>query len=665
MRGNGGQVILACLHKRRSSAPLWADNETTVDLLGVRHLVTAVRETVLDPRLLPVTVGVFGGWGSGKSSLLAMVREELEDEEDVLCISFNGWLFEGYEDAKSALMATILDEVRQRRKLGPKAQALLARLMARVNWFRLAALAGKGAVTLAAGDPGVAATLLPFGTFAKDVSMEVAKDLDPDELEKVFKDAPDEPTQTVRGFRKDFVELLESTNIKTLVVFIDELDRCLPDTVVETLEAIRLFLFADSTAFVIGADERLVEHAVHKRLAHEGQHPGSSRDYLEKMVQVPFRIPSLGPSEIETFMNLLFAELHLGEEEFTSLVGRPPGLTLGEYGEVRFSYSEAQALLVSVPSSLSEGFVLAQQLAPVLTTVLDGNPRQTKRFLNALFLRLRLAQLREIELRESVLGKLMLLEYFKSESFRELGGLYRDEVLRAPSLEMLEKRASLLPEVAALPNEGDKKKVRSGTKPRTSAVAKEDSAAMVLAAPLEKWLNDDWLRNWLTLEPSLASVDLRPYFYIAREQVGTMTSRLVEISPRAHASLVQLRSDSESVRIAGAKAAGELSPANVAGVFQTLTAEAQAADELEAGQPPLASLFALVESRDDLSSELLGFLESQPAARLPIAVVPALWSSIRQSAPERGSELLERWANTEENSKLAQAAKAQLAQNAK
>src|SRR5687767_14938873 len=115
---------------------MWSDNETPIDLLGFQHLVTAVTSIVRRPDLLPATIGVFGDWGSGKSSLLKMVSEQLAKDENTLVLSFNGWLFEGFEDAKSALMGTILDEIATRKNLAPKAKQRVTRLLKRVNWFR-------------------------------------------------------------------------------------------------------------------------------------------------------------------------------------------------------------------------------------------------------------------------------------------------------------------------------------------------------------------------------------------------------------------------------------------------------------------------------------------------------------------------------------------------
>jgi hypothetical protein len=105
-------------------------------------------------------------------------------------------------------------------------------------------------------------------------------------------DVPPDPT--LQGFRKQFAEIMESDELKPLervVVLVDDLARSLPDTVVETLEAIKLFLSVKKMAFVIAADEENVASAIGCRLATTGQ-PITSRLYLGKIVQVPGANPS-------------------------------------------------------------------------------------------------------------------------------------------------------------------------------------------------------------------------------------------------------------------------------------------------------------------------------------------------------------------------------------
>ena len=66
----------------------------------------------------------------------------------------------------------------------------------------------------------------------------------------------------IKNFRNEFKKLLEKSKVENVVVFIDELDRCLPDTVLEVFEAMRLFLFVEGMSFVIGADERLIQYSI-------------------------------------------------------------------------------------------------------------------------------------------------------------------------------------------------------------------------------------------------------------------------------------------------------------------------------------------------------------------------------------------------------------------
>lgn len=60
---------------------MWSDNETDIDLLGFQHLADAVVSIVRRDDLLPATIGVYGDWGSGKSSLLKIIQNQLDEDE--------------------------------------------------------------------------------------------------------------------------------------------------------------------------------------------------------------------------------------------------------------------------------------------------------------------------------------------------------------------------------------------------------------------------------------------------------------------------------------------------------------------------------------------------------------------------------------------------------
>ncbi|WP_418027534.1 KAP family P-loop NTPase fold protein [Paenibacillus sp. JJ1722] len=129
---------------------MWSDNETSQDLLGFKVHADLIRSVVTDPKLLPVTLGVFGDWGSGKTSIMKMLEHDLnpdnypsdspekEKYEKIAVLYFNGWLFEGYDDAKSALLSSILLQLGEHKRFGPKIKGKVARLLKSVNWMRVA-----------------------------------------------------------------------------------------------------------------------------------------------------------------------------------------------------------------------------------------------------------------------------------------------------------------------------------------------------------------------------------------------------------------------------------------------------------------------------------------------------------------------------------------------
>src|SRR5206468_9523491 len=135
---------------------MWADNETRIDLLGFDFLVDELLVILRDLRLLPVTVGVAGDWGSGKTSLIGMAEEALSEDPKFLTVSFSPWRFEDYEDVKTALMASVIGALQQRARedepFAAKARKRLGGLVRRVNLLGAASTAGRAALVAHGAD---------------------------------------------------------------------------------------------------------------------------------------------------------------------------------------------------------------------------------------------------------------------------------------------------------------------------------------------------------------------------------------------------------------------------------------------------------------------------------------------------------------------------------
>ena len=311
---------------------MWSDNETDIDLLGFQVHADLIKSVVTDASLLPVTVGVFGDWGSGKSSVTKMLERSLQDNDGIATIYFNGWQFEGYDDARSALIYSILIELAEHKRLGPKIEAGVRDLIRKVDWLRLANTGlqiGVPLLTAWLSAGAGASTVTPVLPLPQPVTPddEAQKRLLDDVAEIEFAELlnsnpANQAMLSARQFRKDFGDLIAKTELEAVVILVDDLDRCEPTRLVDTLEAIKLFLTVPNVAFVIGADERIVRHSIAKRYETEDvtqDEPATKHqtdlvtDYLEKLVQVPYYLPRLSQSEIETYMSLLYCKQHLGE----------------------------------------------------------------------------------------------------------------------------------------------------------------------------------------------------------------------------------------------------------------------------------------------------------------------------------------------------------------
>jgi predicted KAP-like P-loop ATPase len=547
---------------------MWSDNETSNDLIGFQVHADLVRSVVTDDKMLPVTIGVFGDWGGGKTSIMKMLQRDLDPEragesdveqalnEGIAVVYFNGWLFEGYDDAKSAILSSILLALGDHKRFGPKIRDKSLSLLKSVDWMRVTKFAMKHVVipaAAAAATGGLAVIPAAVGasvglSHASDSKQSNGSELDKDKADgSWFKAKEEEHAFNLRTFRERFSQLLQESDIKTLVVLIDDLDRCSPERVIENLEAIKLFLSVPSTAFVIGADPRIVEHAIRLRYADRSvdgdseQNARLVKDYLEKVIQVPYRLPRLSSSEIETYMSLLFCGLYLGEAD----AGRCVAQSKKEREANRydaFGYAKVKETLGQEPNaSLSDSLTFSSAAAPLIADGLEGNPRQVKRFLNAFILRKKLAKVAKLaHIKDDVLVKLMILEYTNDELFREL-------------FSMQSRQAGFPVELVAL-----EKAISDGT-----------GYDEVTKGLKHRW-QDKSVRQWIALKPSLGTVDLRDYFWIARDKLDATFAGLSMLSPLTRMVVANLMSGNSPQRNVGLDTALQLSGQELQTLYELL-----------------------------------------------------------------------------------------------
>ena len=135
---------------------MWSDKETTEDLLGYTVHASLLKSVVTNERNLPITVGLYGDWGLGKTSILKILEQELKKDSDTVVVYFDGWSFESFDDAKMALIQGIVDalekEERFRAKVGDKIDDLKSafkKLHKSIGWMRLLKCSAKAVIPIA------------------------------------------------------------------------------------------------------------------------------------------------------------------------------------------------------------------------------------------------------------------------------------------------------------------------------------------------------------------------------------------------------------------------------------------------------------------------------------------------------------------------------------
>ncbi len=605
---------------------MWSDNESLADYIDYSHLVKAVTGIVDNNDLLPCSIGIYGDWGSGKSSLMKMVESKYENRKDILLIKFNGWRFEGYEDAKTVLMGRIVDEIIAKRTLKDKALKYAAKLLKSIDILKTAGSAVKyGLGYLTMGAAGV------MGTAAIDV-MSKAGEIDYEEyIKKKQEKKEEDPDETIRSnveeFHKNFEELIKETNIEKILVFIDDLDRCSPDTIISTLEAIKLFLFTKSTAFIIGADERLIKYAVRRRFPEvPGENMEVGRDYLEKLIQYPIRIPPLNSLELTTYINLLFSKLYCGSDaDFESIRNNIIQAKQTKGFDFVLNQSNLHDFFKDTGDDFADAIALCAQIVPVLSIGLNGNPRQVKRFLNTMLIRINMATAKNIILKRRHLAKLMLLEYFKPETFTAFHDIQASNQGTLPILAELERTLQLKDEKATTPS---------------------------LTAEQKTLSEDTWIMEWINSDPKLSNENLQPYFYFSRDKLTITAVNLQRMTPLAQEIIQKLLSDSKAVQAIAHKNLQNLSSSDAASIFEALTQKVRQQENL-IDNPAFKALFEISREKPELKSQIISFLSHFPESKLPISAAPLTEGLLKDSHALALEQLLKKWSSSTSNKTLA------------
>jgi hypothetical protein len=275
--------------------------------LGFESIARALSNIITDtePRF---AVGIFGGWGSGKTTLMHAIDRHVTSDT-VLSVWFSAWRYEREEH----LLVPLLDAIREELlawatthgddRHAQQTASVIGRVMRSI-------VAG---LTVKVGLPG-----------AVDMSFEANRALV--ESDRIRKDQLESVVPrsfyhaSFRALDAAFRSFLGQDLGRRIVVFIDDLDRCLPENALQVLESMKLFFDVEGFVFVVGLDRNIVEYAIDAKygwLARDARRSAdlppyiTGADYVKKVFQLPYSLAPLSFTEVGDFLAATYSEAGL------------------------------------------------------------------------------------------------------------------------------------------------------------------------------------------------------------------------------------------------------------------------------------------------------------------------------------------------------------------
>jgi hypothetical protein len=377
------------------------DSPTAEDDIGFTPYVhTLARMMLHNETSMPLTVGIFGPWGTGKTSFMRQVKEEVTrllttqqiNTTKILQVEFDAWKHQVNETLWAALLQTITAEIENRQTTG---QLLLGRVRnafseldrIQVAFYGMVLVVLPLALLLFAPALWKVSAALPFLSLLANKPRDLLTGL----FSRLFaplglsvreivqgRSFPNR-VQSAQSFTRDFDNIIQNAVSEEgrLIVYIDDLDRCSPQHVVGVIDALNTFLDSDRCVFLLGMDRRKVAESIgvaygqaFKTEDPNGPEKGEKlrrygEDFLEKIIQLPLTLPVMDRSGVRQL-----AERHLST-----------------YMEKKSGGEEENSTETKVPQDRSFLEVtltdeLKGDLQEIVQFVDPRTPRRIKRFLN-------------------------------------------------------------------------------------------------------------------------------------------------------------------------------------------------------------------------------------------------------------------------------------------
>jgi predicted KAP-like P-loop ATPase len=267
------------------------DQPARIDMFGIGNYISGLCSFITDCDT-PMTIAIQGDWGSGKTSVMEMVRDTI-DPKAVHCVWFNTWQFSQFNTVDSLSLSLIETVIKGLGIEGGEQADNIRSGIGRLG--SVMANVGKRALY-------VASDLTLGSSTTEDIKTKLDK-----------KDTPADKTvsETISTLKDRFQECVDEAikkhGVERIVVFIDDLDRLQPLHAVELLEVLKIFLDCEKCVFILAIDYNVVVSGVKSKYGADFK-ADKGRSFFDKIIQVPFKMP-VAQYDISSFVKKTFEDV--------------------------------------------------------------------------------------------------------------------------------------------------------------------------------------------------------------------------------------------------------------------------------------------------------------------------------------------------------------------
>ncbi len=275
------------------------------------------------------TIGIFGDWGTGKTTLMEYIYRGLNDKDNIIKVKFETWRYE--REDQFALI--------------PLLKTIAFALPGEKKFLNLKQKLKRGATNLLKRSPDIITSIISkyIGDTGGKITQDVIDSFKDEFNSKIeLLNEIDRDTLYFDGFeeiKKEINKLRNENSLSRIVVFVDDLDRCSPKKTLEILESIKVFLGMDGFIYVIGMSHNIVSKLIESEYDKSGV---NGDQYIKKIIQIPITLPLWDVKDITALVQ------HFIEKDI-------------------------------VPNDYKQTL---ENNIQIISTAIENNPREIKRFLN-------------------------------------------------------------------------------------------------------------------------------------------------------------------------------------------------------------------------------------------------------------------------------------------